>query len=200
MKPRKPRPLIPIIATALLAALAAVLYALSFPIFPQAPFLQLDFSDIPALFAALAFGPAYGLAVNLIQNLIGLITGSFAAHAGFGNLMNFVVGAAFVVPYAVIMRRARKKHGQVGGKTLFLASAVSTASIIVIGFGMNTIVLPLFFRLVIGMPPADIWAMVWSTIIFSTALNAIKGVMLSLAGAAMHHLKLERFLKFSQKT
>ncbi|MCL2195755.1 MAG: ECF transporter S component [Oscillospiraceae bacterium] len=181
---KKHRPLLALCATALLAALAIVLYALGFPIFPAAPFLRLDFSDVPALVAALLFGPVYGVAVNFIQNLFGfLVLGSGAVHAGMGNLMNFVVGTAFIVPYAIIMRRSKKKHG------LVLASAVGMVSIIAIGFGMNTLVMPLFFHFIVNMPPAEIWPMVWATIGFSTALNAIKGVVLSVAGVTIMRLK-----------
>lgn len=187
--------LVPIIVTALLAAIAAVLYFLGFPIFPAAPFLRLDFSDIPALLAAVVLGPVYGVAVNLIQNFIGLIAGSFAAHAGMGNLMNFVVGAAFVVPYAIIVRRAQKKHSRIRCKDVILAGVVSIVSIVVIGFGMNTIVLPLFFRFIIGMDPAEIWAMVWSTIVFSTVLNAIKGVILTTVGTILIYLPLRGVLE-----
>ena len=191
----KPRPLFPMIVTALLAAIATVLYFLGFPIFPAAPFLQLDFSDIPALLAAMVFGPVYGVAVNLIQNFIGLIAGSFAAHAGIGNLMNFAVGVAFVVPYAIIVRRAQKKHGRIGHKDVVIAGAVSMISIIVVGFGMNTIVLPLFFRFVMGMPMEEIWTMVWSTIVFSTVLNAIKGAVLTTAGTIFVYLPLRNMLE-----
>ena len=187
--------LVPVIVTALLAAIAAVLYFLGFPLFPAAPFLRLDFSDVPALLAAVVLGPVYGVAVNLIQNFIGLIAGSFAAHAGIGNLMNFAVGVAFVVPYAVIVRRAQAKHGRVGRKDVALAGAVSIVSIIAVGFGMNTVVLPLFFRFIVGMPPEEIWAMVWSTIVFSTALNAIKGVILTTVGTVLIYLPLRGVLE-----
>lgn len=203
---KKARPLVAICATALLAALAVVLYALGFPLFPAAPFLQLDFSDVPALVAALVFGPIYGVAVNFIQNFIGLISGSFAAHAGMGNLMNFVVGAAFVVPYAIIMCRAASRRSQLAHTTGALAnerpakqrgmrfvqakaSVIGMLSIIIVGFGMNTIVMPLFFRFYGNMAPADIWPMVWGTIWFATALNAIKGVMLTVAGAAIMRIQ-----------
>jgi len=182
---QKHRPLIAICATALFGALAVALYALGFPIFPAAPFLRLDFSDVPALLAALLFGPIYGVAVNLIQNLFGfLVLGSAAAHAGIGNLMNFMVGTAFIVPYALIVRHAAAKK-----RSLALASLIGFMSILVIGFGMNTLVMPLFFRFYVGMPPAQIWPMVWGTIWFATALNGIKGVVLSVAGVAIARMK-----------
>jgi len=184
MQSKKTRPLLAICATALLAALAVGLYALGFPIFPAAPFLRLDFSDIPALAAALLFGPIYGVAVNLIQNLFGfLVLGSGAIHAGMGNLMNFAVGVAFIVPYSIIVRCTKKKHG------LVLASVAGMLSILAVGFGMNTLVMPLFFRFIVNMPPAEIWPMVWGAIWFSTALNAIKGVVLSLAGIAIARIE-----------
>ena len=188
---RKFRPLVPIIATALLAALAAVLYALGIPLFPPpAAHLRLDFSDVPALLAGIAFGPIYGVAVNLIQNIIGLIAGSFAAHAGLGNLMNFIVGTAFVVPYAVIIRRARRDHGRVNRKDIVLASAAGIASIIVIGLAANIVVTPLFFRLFTPFSISLQDPETWIVFGFATILNTIKGVVLTTAGAIFIYLPL----------
>jgi len=186
---RKFKPIVPMIATALLAAIAVVLYFLGFPLFPGTPaaHLKLDFTDIPALVAALFFGPVYGIAVNLIQNLIGLMSGSFAMHLGFGNIMNFTVGAAFVVPYAVIVRRARNKHGRARRKDLVLASAVSIFCIVVIGLGMNIIFTPLFFRCALDIPMTV--SQVWPILGFSTALNAIKGLVLSGSGVTILRMK-----------
>ena len=81
--------------TAILGAVAAVLMMLSIsvPIIPS--FVKLDFSELPALIAAFAMGPVSGVGVCLIKNLVNLPT---SYSAGIGELCNFLLGVAFVLP------------------------------------------------------------------------------------------------------
>ena len=57
---------------ALLIAIAAVLQYLEFPIPFCPPFLKMDVSDTPAVFASLVFGPVSGIIVELLKNVIHL--------------------------------------------------------------------------------------------------------------------------------
>ena len=53
-----------------MGALGFVLMLLEFPLpFIIPPFIKLDFSEIPAIITAYAFGPQYGILVCLIKNL-----------------------------------------------------------------------------------------------------------------------------------
>ena len=56
--------------TAMLAAAAYVLMFLEFPIPLMPPFIKMDFSELPALIAAFAYGPLSGILVCLVKNLI----------------------------------------------------------------------------------------------------------------------------------
>ena len=77
-----------------MGALGFVLMLLEFPLpFIIPPFIKLDFSEIPAIITAYAFGPQYGILVCLIKNLAHL---PFTGSAGVGELSNFVLGAVFV--------------------------------------------------------------------------------------------------------
>jgi len=49
-----------LVSVAILSAVALVLYLLEFPLLPAATYLKMDFSDIPAVFGGVLFGPAYG--------------------------------------------------------------------------------------------------------------------------------------------
>ncbi|WP_141231671.1 ECF transporter S component, partial [Niallia circulans] len=61
----------------MMSSLAYVLMMLKFPIPPFPSYLKVDFSDIPALVAALILGPGAGILVELIKNILDyLITGS----------------------------------------------------------------------------------------------------------------------------
>ena len=188
------KPLVPLIVTALLAAIAVVLFFFPrFALFPGPPTLWLDFSDIPALLAGILMGPGYGVAVQLIKNILGLMFRGMGTTMGLGNLMNFAVGIAFIVPYAIIIRRGRRKHGRTTRNTLLLAGAAGMASIVVIGLGMNMLVTPLFFHIVLGR--ALDFRATWGIIGYSTVLNAINGAILTTAGSVFVYLPLRGTLE-----
>jgi len=190
---RKSRLFVPV-ATALLAAIAVVLFFFPrFALFPGPPTLWLDFSDIPALIAGILLGPGYGMVVQLIKNILGLMFRGMGTTMGFGNLMNFVVGIAFVVPYAAIIRRGKKKYGRTERKTLLLAGLIGMASIVVVGLGMNMLVTPLFFHIVLGR--ALDFRAAWGIIGYSTVLNALNGVILTTAGSAFVYLPIKNMLE-----
>ena len=71
LQPATREPLVMMVATAMLSALAVVLFLLfEFPLLSAAPYLKMDFSDIPAIFGAVVFGPVCGVMVELIKNLL----------------------------------------------------------------------------------------------------------------------------------
>ncbi len=99
--------------TAMLAAVATVLMALDFPIpFLIPPFVKMDFSELPALLATFSLGPASGVAVCLIKNLINL---TMTTTQGAGELCNFLLGVCFVVPAGLIYRRCKSRRGALAG-------------------------------------------------------------------------------------
>jgi riboflavin transporter FmnP len=113
-----------------LTLLATVLYFIEVPIFGG--YLKLDFSDIPALLAGVMFGPSSGIAVELIKNLIHLGIRGLGDTFGYGNLMNFIVGTAAVVPYSAVMRAGLRKDVSMG-KISYSAGAAGMAAMVVGG-------------------------------------------------------------------
>lgn len=93
---------------ALLSALATVLMALSFSMPFMPSFIKLDFSELPALLASFSIGPGAGVLVCLIKNLVNLI---FTTTGGVGELSNFLLGAAFVLPAGLIYRFKKSRAG-----------------------------------------------------------------------------------------
>ena len=99
--------------TAMLSAIAYILMFLEFPIpFLIPPFIKMDFSELPALLAAFAYGPLWGVAVCLIKNLIHLLN---TQTGGGGELSNFLLGAAFVFSAGLIYRKNHTKKGAMTG-------------------------------------------------------------------------------------
>lgn len=96
----------------MLAALASVLMFLEFSV-PLVPsFLKLDLSEIPAMIGACALGPVGGILISLVKNLLHL---PFTNSGGVGELANFLLSAACVLPVGLIYRLRRDRVGVILG-------------------------------------------------------------------------------------
>ncbi len=169
------RPLLVAVATALLAAIAYVLMLLEFPLLPSAPHLKMDFGDLPAVLGGVLFGPACGVAVELVKNLLEMLTKGLGTQMGFGNLQNFLIGCAFVLPYTLLYRGMERKNRPVAVR--FLVPAVAgIAVMLVVGFLSNLVVAPLYLRLFLGQALTQELVMGYAVV--SLPFNALKGVIL----------------------
>ena len=113
--------------TAMLSAIAFVLMFLdtAVPFVPN--FIKLDVSELPALIASFALGPVYGVVVCLIKNLLHLF---ITTTGGVGELSNFILGVAFVLPAGLIYYRKKTKKNAILGAFVgaFLMAAISFPS------------------------------------------------------------------------
>ena len=138
-------PTIVIARTAMLGAIACVLmqFDLRLPIFPG--FLGLDVSDVPAIIGAITTGPITGLLVVLLKNILDPII--FGTNTGgIGNLANFVIGIALVVPIGVVYHRFKSPKGYL------LGSVFGIVIMAIVAVAMNYFVLlPLYSRLFMPM-------------------------------------------------
>lgn len=91
----------------MLSAVAFVLAFLEIPMLLSPSFAKMDLSDVPALVAALTFGPMAGVLVELVKNALRL---SWTNTAGIGELANFLMGSALVAPVGFVYRRNKTKH------------------------------------------------------------------------------------------
>lgn len=105
--------------TAMLSAVAFILMFLDFPIpFLIPSFIQMDLSELPALIGSFAMGPMCGVLICLIKNLLHLL---ITSTGGVGELCNFILGVAFVLPAGLIYKHKKCKKNAVIGS---LAGAV----------------------------------------------------------------------------
>ena len=122
--------------TAMLAAVATVLMFISFSVPLMPSFIKLDFSELPALIAAFAFGPVSGAAVCLIKNLVNVL---FTTTGGVGELSNFVLGATFVFTAGTVYQLKKNRVGALIG------SVAGAAAMAVVGvFSNYYIVYPVY--------------------------------------------------------
>ena len=113
---------------AMLSAVAAVLQFVEFSIPVMPSFIKLDISDLPALLGTFSLGPVYGVAIQLVKNLLHL---PFGSSAGVGELSNFILGAVFVFVAGVIYTRNKsRKSAVVGAAAMALVSVVTNYFIV----------------------------------------------------------------------
>ena len=105
---------------AILGALSAVLFPLEIPI---VAFYKLDFSTLPALLGAFSMGPLPGLAILLIKDLSRL---AYSSSMYVGELADFIMSAAFILPASLIYRKHKTR------KTALVGMAVGTLCMIVV--------------------------------------------------------------------
>ena len=125
---------------AMFATLAGLLYVFGFPIAAAFPFwLELQFSDIPALIGTFALGPVSGTIIVLVKILIKLIIKG-TSTVFVGELADLVIGIAFVVPSGLIYKKMRTFRGAL------LAMAVGTVCSTTMSILANWLVLVPFYR------------------------------------------------------
>lgn len=92
------------------AAIVLQYIEISIPIIPS--FIKLDFSDLPELIGAFAYGPLAGVLIALVKNLIHLAV----SQSGYiGELSNFILGAIFAGVAGLIYKRKKTKTGALIG-------------------------------------------------------------------------------------
>ncbi len=97
----------------MLVAVAVVLQyiEISIPIMPS--FIKLDFSDLPELIGAFAYGPLFGVIISLLKNLIHML---FSQSGFVGELSNFILGAVFSFTAGIIYKyRKERKFALIAG-------------------------------------------------------------------------------------
>ncbi len=120
---------------AMLGAVATVLMLFEFPLPFLAPsFYELDFSEVPVLIGAFAMGPLAGAAIELLKILLNFVLNG-TITAGVGELANFLMGCAFVVPAGLIYRKHKtKKHA-------IAAMIVGTICMVTVSAFLNALLL-----------------------------------------------------------
>ena len=164
------------VVTAMLCAVAFVLYLFEFNIAPGSLHLKLDFSDVPALFGGILFGPVTAVIIELIKNVLELIFRGLGSQMGFGNLMDFILGCSYVVTFSLIYKKLAKNGKE--NKAIIVSALSSTVIRVAVGFVANYLITPLFFKHFLKTELSS--AVLWSAIGSASILNLVKGVILSI--------------------
>lgn len=166
--------------------MVAVFAAISFALQMIAPFpkvggfLEIEFSDLPALILAFAYGPASGVLVELIKNLLHLTVST----TGFvGEFANFVVNGIFVAVAGLIYM----KHKTF--KTAIVSLVLATVAMAVAGVFVNLYVMLPMFKI-----PAEMRVGLVMGTIFP--FNLVKGAVTSLITMLIYK-RISPIIKFT---
>ncbi|MFA5006976.1 MAG: ECF transporter S component [Candidatus Izemoplasmatales bacterium] len=94
---------------AILGTMSAVIMLAEFAIpFLGPSFLKLDLSEVPVMIGAFALGPIAGIAIEGIKITVNLLIEGTLTW-GIGELANFLIGIAFVLPASLVYRFHRTR-------------------------------------------------------------------------------------------
>jgi riboflavin transporter FmnP len=147
-------------------------------------FLELEFSDIPAIIGGLVYGPVTAIIIELIKNLIKALTAT--TTGGVGELANFLIIAAYVAPLSYLFQRVKGKYRYV------ISFGTSVIAFVIMGFVVNYfITIPLYAKLyggmdvIVGISSEMVPAIkdLATIVLFGiTPFNIVKGIIISIVG------------------
>ena len=173
-----------IVQVGMLAAIAVVLMLFEIPL-PFAPsFYEIDFSEVPVMIGTFAMGPLAGAAIELVKILLNFFING-TTTAGVGEVANFLIGCALVVPAGIIYRRKRTRKGAIIGM------AAGTVFMTLLGCVLNAYVLLPTYAAAFQLPIDSLVAMgtavngsitdLFTFVAFAVApFNILTGVLVSL--------------------
>ena len=163
--------------TAVLSAVAFVLMFLEFNVPFMPSFIKMDLSELPALIGAFAMGPASGVIICLIKNLLHLL---MSTTGGVGELSNFILGALFVIPAGLMYKKKKGRKSALIGSLIgaVVMAVVSVFSNYFIVYPVYTAFMPM--DTIISMyqailPSAD--TLLKCLVIFNMPFTFVKGLI-----------------------
>lgn len=115
----------------LLSGSAFLMQYLDFPLPGFPAFLEIDFSDIPALVGGLVYGPAAGILVEFLKNLLHFLFSGSISGIPIGQMSNFLAGSIFVTVTVLVSRKTRELKGLIYGlvtATILMAVVMTIAN------------------------------------------------------------------------
>ena len=171
------------VVTAMLSSLATVLMLFEIPLpFIAPPFYEMDFSEVPVLIGAFSMGPTTGVIIEAIKILVNFIING-TDTGGIGEISNFVMGCAYILPASIIYKRKKTKGNAI------LAMSVATVVMSILGIFINAyVMIPIYSAFMpleqIIQMGKDIVPLITNTLTFCVfcvaPFNLIKGAIVSI--------------------
>jgi len=163
-----------LIAIAMLSSLSFILMLLAFPLPVLPAYLKVDFSDIPALIAAITMGPVAGILVAFLKNVLDWFFAGSPTGVPVGHMANFVTSILFMTPVYIIYKKVSSSKGMVfglGAGTISMAIGMSILNYYVF--------LPMYSYFLNF--PMETGTALFNTIIYGILpFNLIKGILVTI--------------------
>ncbi|MEE0840235.1 MAG: ECF transporter S component [Acutalibacteraceae bacterium] len=165
--------------TAIMGAVGTVLMYLEFSVPFMPSFIKVDFSELPALITTFSLGPAYGILVCLVKNLLHLFA---TTTMGVGELSNFLLGAVFVGVAGSIYKYKKTRSSALlscitGALVMALISLPSNYYIVYPFYseflGLNTDVIVGMYKAIFS----GVDSLLECLLIFNLPFNFLKGIV-----------------------
>ena len=178
-----------VVLMGMLGALAAVLMLFEIPLPFLAPsFYGLDVSEIPVMVGTFSMGPLAGVGIELVKILVKLLLKP-TSTGGVGELANFVIGCAMVLPAGWIYQVKKTKEGAIIGMI------TGTVCMAFVGAVVNAWVMlpfyshfmPLETILAAGAAINPAISSIWTFVLICVVpFNLVKGSVVSLITALVY--------------
>ena len=189
------------VVIAILGAVAGLLMLVELPLTFVAPnFYKLDLSELPVMIGTFALGPVAGILIELIKLLVKFVIKG-TSTGGVGELANFLIGCAMVIPAGIVYQMKKTKQ------RAMLGLGLGTLTMALAGMVMNALVLLPFYS---KMMPLDtiiqlgaaifpqvnsVWSFaLWCVVPF----NLIKGIVISILTMLLYK-RVSRLIKEAGK-
>ncbi|MDM5154105.1 ECF transporter S component [Bacillus sp. DX1.1] len=187
---KQKKSVVQMVSVAMLSSIAYLLMMFDFPFPGLPPFLEIDFSDVPALIAAIIFSPIAGVIVEGIKNVLHYgIQGSLTG-VPVGEVANFIAGCIFIAPAAFLFR----KHRTV--KSLTTGLMLGTISMTLIMSVLNYFIILPAYTWFLNSPAMSSGVMRQTIVTAILPFNLIKGIVVTVVFVALFsRLKVWVFTK-----
>lgn len=164
------------VTIAMLSSISFILMILNFPLpwFPA--YLEIDFSDVPALIGTITMGPVAGILIELFKNILDWIFKGAETGVPVGHMANFVTGLLFIFPVYFIYKKMTNLKGLLTG--LVVGSITMAAGMSILNY---LVFLPMYTYF-LGWGSFNMY----ETIVLGILpFNVIKGILLTVVAVLL---------------
>lgn len=163
----------------ILAAVAWVVSLFSFPVLYWAPFLKVDFSDIPVFLGMYVFGPLAGISIAAIRSLLSYASSGGEAGFPIGDTAAFLATLSYTLPMYYLIKNRKPNRNRA-----ILTSAVATFSLTATLTFLNWAVIAPLYMKVMGFSVGPMREYLTVSVI---PFNLVKGIFVSVVFFALFY-------------
>jgi riboflavin transporter len=161
-----------LVKLSMFSSIAFILMLLNFPLPFLPDYLKIDFSDVPALLAALLFSPMAGVIVEALKNILYYL---FRGNGiPIGELSNFIAGCAFILPVAFFYHKRKSKNALAKG--LISGTILMAVLLAILNYFLILPAYAWFFGMDFMLDPTVKW---YTTVGAILPFNLIKGIFIT---------------------